>query len=75
MNVRDLSREQLAELKGNYLCRLADEGTFAEVLDVDYDEPSMGDMENADSIVPDDVIFDEYEGTDFVPDDFFCTCS
>lgn len=75
MNVTELSREQIVELKGDYLCRLADEGTFAEVMGVDYDAPSWGDMANADEIVPDDVIFEEYAGTDFVPDDFCCSCS
>jgi hypothetical protein len=51
------------------------EGTFAEVMGVDYDAPSYGDLANADEIVPDDVIFREYEGVCFVPDDFFCTTS
>lgn len=53
--------------------KLADEGTFAEVMDVDYDAPSYGDLANADEIVPDDVIGREYEGVCFVEDDFFCT--
>lgn len=70
MNVYDLTRDQLAELKANYLCRLADEGTFAEMLGVDYNEPSWGDLANADEIVPDDVIFEEYAATDFVEEDF-----
>ena len=73
MNVTELSREQLTELKCNYLEQLADEGSFAEVLDVDYNEPSYSDLANADEIVPDDVIFWNYEGVCFVPDDFFCT--
>lgn len=73
MNVRELSREQMHELKEAYLTKLADDGTFAEVLGVDYDEPSYEDLSNADDIVPDDVIFREYDGIDFVSDDFFCT--
>lgn len=73
MDVRDLSREQLVELKQRYLMMLADEGTFAEVLDVDYDAPSYMDLEKADEIVPDDVVFRNFEGSYFVPDDFFCT--
>ena len=73
MNVTELSREQLTELKCNYLEQLADEGSFAEVLDVDYNEPSYSDLANADEIVPDDVIFWNYEGVCFVNDDFFCT--
>ena len=73
MDVRELSNEQMSELKQRYLTQLADEGSYAEVLDVDYDEPSYWDLANADDIVPDDIIFTHYEGTHFVPDDFFCT--
>lgn len=73
MDVHDLSRDQLIELKQRYLSQLADEGSFAEVMDCDYDEPSYWDLANADDIVPDCVIFKNYEGVCFVPDDFFCT--
>ena len=75
MNVLELSREQLTELKQNYLEQLANEGSYAEVLDVDYDEPSYWDLANADEIVPDDVIFRNYEGFCFENDDFFCTAN
>jgi hypothetical protein len=75
MDVLQLSREQIVELKGNYLMQLADEGTFAEVLGADYDAPSYWDMANADEIVPDDVIFKNYDGVNFVNDDFFCTAN
>ena len=68
-----MNREQLTELKQRYLMILADEGTFAEVLDVDYDEPSYADLANADEIVPDDVVFEEWEGTYFVEEDFLVT--
>ena len=73
MDVLELSREQLIELKQDYLEQLADEGSYAEVLDVDYNEPSYWDLANADEIVPDDIVFTHYERTHFVPDDFFCT--
>ena len=75
MNVRDLSKEQMHELKERYLLELADEGSFAEVMGVENDEPSYGDLADADDIVPDDVIFKDYEGVDFVNDDFFCTAN
>ena len=75
MDVRNLSKEQMLELKQRYLTQLADEGSYAEILDVDYDEPSYWDMANADDIVPADVIFRQYEGVDFVTDDFFCTAN
>lgn len=75
MTLQELSKDQLHELKERYLMELADEGTFAEVLGVDYDEPSYEDLSNADDIVPDDVIEREYEGICFVEDDFFCTAN
>lgn len=75
MTIKDLSKDQLHELKQRYLMKLADEGTFAEVMDVDYDEPSYEDFANADEIVSDDVIEREYEGVCFVEDDSFCTAN
>lgn len=75
MTIKDLSKDQLHELKECYLMKLADEGTFAEVMGVDYDAPSYGDLADADEIVPDDVIEREYEGVCFVEDDFFCTAN
>ena len=75
MDVRDLSKEQMLELKQRYLEMLADEGNYAAVLNVDYNEPSQHDLCFADEIVPDDIIFAHYEDTYFVPDDFFCTAN
>lgn len=72
-DVTELSREQLIELKQRYLIELADEGKFAEVGGVDYDYPDWDDLANADVTVPNDVIFRQYEGFSFVPDDFCCT--
>lgn len=72
MTLQELSKDQLIELKIRYLYELVNEGTFAEVMGVDYDEPSYGDLANADEIVPDDVIEREYEGTWFVEEDFYC---
>lgn len=71
MNVHDLTRKHLVQLKENYLIKLANEGTFAQVMNVDYDSPSYHDMIHADELVPDDVIFNEYEGVNFVEDDFY----
>jgi hypothetical protein len=39
---------------------------------VDYDGPSMLDLVEADSIIPDETIFWHYRGISFVPDDFLC---
>lgn len=70
MEVRELNKEQMLELKQNYLTQLADEGSYAEILDCDHDEPSYWDLAHADEIVPDDVVYRAYEGVCFVPDDF-----
>lgn len=60
MDVHDLTRDQLIELKHAYLCR-GDE------------QPSWHDLACADEIVSDAEVFEEYAGVDFVPDDFFCS--
>ena len=70
MDVKDLSRDQLVTLKQSYMTQLADEGVFSEIMNTDYDEPSWYDLANADKIVSDEVIFNNYEGIDFVPEDF-----
>lgn len=70
MNVYELTKEQLFALKINYLDKLASEGVFAEVLDTDHGKPTKSDFDRADSIVPDDVIYREYEGYDF-DDEYF----
>ena len=70
MTVTELTRAQLIQLKRNYMIELADSGEFAEVMGADYDEPSWGELEWADDIIPDHVIFEHYAGTYFVEDDF-----
>jgi hypothetical protein len=76
LSVNDLTRDQIVELKQNYLERLADEGVLNEVLydDAEADEEADGvsyeELANADALVSDDVIFREYEGTVFTEDDF-----
>lgn len=73
MTVFDLDLEQLQELKQNYLCNLADRGEFAEIVGRDYDAPSYDDLALAGAIVPDPVIFREYEGVEFSDGDFVCS--
>lgn len=72
MTVQELSREQLTELKEHYLVELDNEGTLEEVtgLDAIY----YGVLADIDEVVPDEVVFNHYDGVDFVPDDFFCSC-
>lgn len=72
MTVHDLSREEMIELKGNYMVELVNEGVFREVMNRDYDEPSWGDFADADEIIPDDLMFEHYGGIEFVEEDFWC---
>ena len=62
MSVEELNRDQLIELKQRYL----DEIYYG----ISYDQ-----LASIDSIVPDEVVFNYYEGITFSEDDFFCSCS
>ena len=62
--VYDLNRDQLDELKQTYACQLAE---------TDGDVLSYGELADA-SNIPDDVIFEHYNGVSFTDDDFFCSC-
>ena len=73
MYVSELSREQLYELKCRYMYELVNDGMFAEMMGVDYDEPSYGDLNEADELISDEFIFEHYADVDFVNDDFFCS--
>jgi hypothetical protein len=60
MTVRELSQDQLNELKQAYVCEKV--GC-----------PSYGEL--ADSVdIPNEVIYAHYAGYDFVNDDFWCSC-
>ena len=61
MTVYDLNRDQLAELKARYY---QDQVGY----DLSYEE-----LANIDAYVTDTEIFNEYAGTEFTPDDFFCS--
>lgn len=67
MYVTELNRDQLIELKQSYLDALNESGEHEDVVGVSYDE-----LANADDIVPDDVVFNHYDGVVFSDDDFFC---
>jgi hypothetical protein len=57
MTVRDLNRHQLNELKESYACQLRQDGI------------SWGELCEAHKI-PDDIIFEHYDGVTFVEEDF-----
>ena len=61
MTIRDLTREQLVEVKQHYYCDR-------------HDNVSLGELAIIDDLVSDDEIFDEYECVVFVPDDFSEEC-
>jgi len=71
MQYDELTHEQKNQLAGAYLCQLADDGKFAEVMGVDYDALSYGDMADAIDLVPSDVLEQEYGSVCFTEDDFF----
>ena len=58
MKVKELSREQLIELKQNYLSTLNKDCSYMDLAD-------------ADEKVSDQKIFEVFGDTEFVPDDFF----
>ena len=61
MTVYELNRDQLNELKTSYAIQLQED------CDMSYEE-----LANAVNI-PDDVIFEHYDGITFTEDDFFCS--
>lgn len=62
MNVRELSRDELLELKSRY---------YTERLDQNGEIPSYGELANVDTLVTDEEVYEEYDGIDFVKEDFF----
>ena len=74
MYVSELNREQLDELKRDYYSQLVNEGIFAEVMDVDIDEPSYEMLANVNEYISDEFIIEHYDGIYFTEDDFFCSC-
>lgn len=61
MSIDELSRDQIIELKQNML------------EDVLGSEPSWYELATADDIVTDEQVEEEYGGTNFVEDDFWCS--
>lgn len=64
MTVHELNRDELRELKENYLCEIMDKRNG--------ETPSYYELANADELVTDEEIFNFYAGTYFVKDDFVC---
>lgn len=65
MNVRELSKEQLSELKEHY---------YFEKIEAEEDRfPSWYELSIIDELVSDEEVYDAYDYVSFVNDDFFCT--
>ena len=62
MSIYELNREQMEYIKANWL--------DSYLMEHENRNISWGEMAEADSIVPDDTMFEEYSGTDFVEEDF-----
>lgn len=72
MKLKDLNNDQTLELKQNLMCKLADEGKFAEVFNEDYDYPTSMDLAFPDHLVSDEMLMEYYDGVEFTEDDFYC---
>ena len=59
--VLDCTRAQLIELKQFLLCQRAE---------TDGDEPSWGELANADELVPDTAVYNYFDGITFTDEDF-----
>lgn len=66
MSVRELSKDQLTELKQNY---------YSIKLIKEHKEASYYELSIIDKLVSDEEIFKEYEDTIFSDYDFFCSCN
>ena len=67
MNVTELTREQLIELKERYITECYENWADEE----DIEECSWGELADADNTVPDSRVLEVYGGYDFTYDDFF----
>lgn len=62
MNVRELTRDELTELKTRY---------YSDLLDKRGETPSYGELAQIDELVTDEEVYQEYADVDFVKEDFF----
>ena len=65
MTVRELSKDQLGELKQHYL--------DDRIQKKEGRAPCMSVLADADELVPDEEVFAAYEGVEFSGDDFLCS--
>lgn len=64
MSIRELTRDQLTEVKQNLLCEILDEN--------EHRSPSYGEFAEVDEIISDEEVYAAYDCTEFTEDDFSC---
>lgn len=62
MIVQELNRDQIIQLK---------QGMLMERMEAEGDWPSWGEIADADSLISDDDVQNEFAGTEFTTDDFW----
>ena len=62
MSVKELTREQLTQLKEQYYIEKNNNVSYGELVDID-------------NLVSDNEVFEEYGHITFVEEDFFCICN
>ena len=64
MNVKDLDKDQLIELKQAFL---------VQTMDREGKCPSYGELADVDELISDEQIYEAYSGIEFSAGDFICT--
>ena len=67
MTVRELNREQYKELCQRYITAFWTDDAHGTK------SPSLYDLACADELVDQEIIYNYYEGVNFVEEDFFCS--
>lgn len=67
MTVRELSPSQYKELCQDYITRFWTDNEHGT------DSPSWSELACADELVDESIIYDYYDGINFVPEDFGCS--
>ena len=67
MTVQELNREQYKELCQRYITEFWTDSVNGTK------SPSLDDLLCADELVSEDVIYNYYDGVNFVEEDFFCS--
>ena len=67
MTVRELNRDQYKELCQRYITEFWTDDEHST------SSPSLGELMCADELVDPNIIYNYYEGINFVEEDFFCS--